>query len=498
MCLVLLAAVATLAAAASPAWAASRVIVRGAGFGHGVGMSQYGAYGFAKRGRDHAFILAHYYSGTQLGKLTGPSETRVLLRSGARMTFSGATGVAGGRRLDPAQTYAATRALGGAVVLRSAGGRDLGTYQAPLRVAGSAAGVLLRGAAANGVTDGRYRGDLELRPGTLGMNAINVVSLEDYVRGVVAGEVPASWPPEALRAQAVAARTYAIATSKNGDGFDQYADTRSQMYIGIKGEIASTNGAVAGTAGEVVTYAGKPIVTYYFSTSGGRTEDVENSFVGAEPSPYLKSVEDPFDTESPRHRWTVRMTLGQAGARLGGLVKGSLRQIRVLSRGRSPRVVRAQVVGSRGRRSVTGPQLRAKLGLYDTWARFTVITASATRGDGNAPGSGGGGSTTGPDTGGAAPRTGGATPGTAAAAARAALPLAAAREALVGRVVGAIAGRVAGAGRWITLERFSGGSFVAQFEARTGAGGRYRVSVREPGLYRVRYAGEPGPPVRVR
>jgi stage II sporulation protein D len=379
-------AVATLAVAGAPAHGASRVIVRGAGFGHGVGMSQYGAYGFAKHGRDHAFILAHYYSGTQLGKLTGPAEARVLLRSAARMAFSGAAAVAGGPRLDPAQTYAATRALGGAVVLRSAGGRELGTFQAPLRVVGSPAGVLLRGTASNGVRDGRYRGDLDLRPGPLGMSAINVANLEDYVRGVVAGEVPASWPAEALRAQAVAARTYAIATSKNGDGFDQYADTRSQMYVGISGERASTNAAVAATAGEVVAYEGKAIVTYYFSTSGGRTENVENSFIGAEPAPYLTSVADPYDTASPRHRWTVRMTLGRASARLGGLVKGGLRQIRVLERGRSPRVVRAQVVGTRGRTTVTGPQLRARLGLYDTWARFTVITATAKRGDGSGSG----------------------------------------------------------------------------------------------------------------
>src|SRR5436190_14277100 len=108
---ILLVALALLAAAPAPAHGASRVIIRGAGFGHGVGMSQYGAYGFAKRGRDHAFILHHYYSGTQLGKLTGPAEARVLLRSGARMAFSGAAALAGGPRLDPAQTYAATRAL---------------------------------------------------------------------------------------------------------------------------------------------------------------------------------------------------------------------------------------------------------------------------------------------------------------------------------------------------------------------------------------------------
>ena len=487
-CLILLAATLAIAATAAPAQGASRVIIRGAGFGHGVGMSQYGAYGFAKRGYDYGFILRHYYSGTQIGKLDAPAEVRVLLRNAARISFSGSVGVRGARSLDPAQTYVAAPALAGGVVLRSAGGRDLGTFDAPLRVAGTSAGVRVAGRAANGVSGGRYRGDLELRPGTLGMSAINAVALEDYVRGVVAGEVPASWPDAVLRAQAVAARTYAIATSKNGDGFDQYADTRSQMYPGISGEHPRTNAAVGATAGEVVAYEGKAIVTYYFSTSGGRTEDVENSFLGAEPAPYLKSVSDPYDTASPRHRWTVRMTLGQASARLGGLVKGYLRQIRVLSRGQSPRVVRAQIVGTRGRTSVTGPQLRAKLGLYDTWARFTVITASAVRGDGNTPApSGGGGGK--PATGGAEPRAAGAAP----------LAIASAREAAVTPAVGAIVGRVtpAIAGRWVVVERFAGRSWVAQFESRVAAGGAYRANVRAPGLYRVRYAGEPGPPVRV-
>jgi stage II sporulation protein D len=402
-CPTLLAAVLTLAVTAGPAQGASRVIVHGAGFGHGVGMSQYGAYGFATHGKDHAFILAHYYSGTQLGRLSGPSEVRVLLRSAAQGSFSGVTAVAGGRRLDPSRTYAATAALGGAVVLRSAGGRNLGSYKAPLRIVGSERGLLLRGRAANAVTNGRYRGDLELRPGALGLSAIDVVSLEDYVRGVVAGEVPGSWPAEALRAQAVAARTYAIATRKNGAGFDQFADTRSQMYVGIAGEQPSTNAAVAGTSGEVVVHGATPIVTYYFSSSGGRTENVENSFIGSRPQPWLQSVDDPYDGAAPRHRWTVRMTLRQADARLGGLVKGELRGITVLQRGRSPRIVRAQVIGTRGRTAVTGPQLRARLGLYDTWARFTVITAHAVRGDGGSAG-GRGTAPGGPGTGGAAPR----------------------------------------------------------------------------------------------
>ena len=142
---------------------------------------------------------------------------------------------------------------------------------------------------------------------------------------------------------------------------------------------------MAATAGEVVSYDGKPVVTYYFSTSGGRTENVENAFLGAVPAPYLTSVEDPYDDVSPRHTWMRQMSLRSAQRRLGSLVKGSLTRIRVLRRGRSPRVVAAQVVGTGGRTAVSGPTLRRKLGLYDTWARFTVITATARRGDGNAP-----------------------------------------------------------------------------------------------------------------
>ena len=204
------------------------------------------------------------------------------------------------------------------------------------------------GSSANGVTDGRYRGNLEIRATSLGgVSAINAIGIEDYVRGVVAGEMPSGWPQEALRAQAVAARTYALATSKAGDGFDQYADTRSQVYNGIAGETPATDAAVAATAGEIVAFAGKPVPTYFFSTSGGRTENVENVFIGATPAPYLTSVDDPYDDASPRHKWVRQMSLRSAQRRLGSLVKGSLTRIRVLRRGQSPRVVSAQVVGTR-------------------------------------------------------------------------------------------------------------------------------------------------------
>lgn len=474
-----LAAALVACAAAAPAQGASRLVVSGAGFGHGIGMSQYGAMGFAQQGADHAAILAHYYTGTQLAALGGPSEVRVLLKTAARARFSGAASVAGNRTLDPAQVYEAVRGLSGGVLLRSAGGRDLGTYQAPLTITGAPAGLVLRGRAQNGVSNGRYRGTLEIRPAALGgLSAINALDLESYVRGVVAGEMPSIWPAEALRTQAVAARTYALATTKSGDGFDQYADTRSQVYNGINGETATSDAAVAGTRNEIVVFNGKPIVTYYFSTSGGRTENIENSFLGAEPEPYLVSVDDPYDAASPRHRWVKRMSLRGAQRRLGSLVKGSLRRIRVLRRGRSPRVVRAEIVGTGGTTRATGPQLRRKLGLFDTWARFTVITSKGARGDGDKPETP---ATPGSPTGGIAPRA-------IRTFAAVALPVA-------GTISGAISPLVAGAP--IAIERWSGTAWVKQFDVAARASGRYSAIVRRSGLYRVRQADVAGPPVRI-
>ena len=358
---------ALLLAGTASAGAESKLTIRGAGFGHGVGMSQYGALGFAQKGTGYREILAHYYTGTKLG--AAPTQpVRVLLASPTGVVRFSAATRAGTRKLDSRKSYGA-RARGGSVDLLSSTGRRLATVPAPLRVTStSRSPVVLAG-------KGAYRGALELRPAGGGLNVINAVSLEHYLQGVVPVESPSSWPIEALKAQAVAARTYAITTTKGGAGFDQYADTRSQVYGGVKVEVASTNQAVRATRGEVVTYAGQPVVTFFFSTSGGRTEDVENTSLGNKPLPWLKSVSDPHDDVSPVHRWgPIRMSLSEAGRKLGGLVKGSFRGIDVVSRGRSPRVVAADVVGSGGRVRVTGAQLRARLGLRDTWAYFTAVS----------------------------------------------------------------------------------------------------------------------------
>ena len=455
------------ACAPATADAANRFSIRGAGFGHGVGMSQYGAMGYASHGWDYRRILAHYYSGTGLGVLKEPRDVRVLLQSTTgSAAFSGASR-AGGRTLSPARTYYARGRAGGQVQLLSASGRSLAVVAAPLRATGP--GLLtLKGRAGNGRTDGSYRGALEFRGGTFGgVNAINALPVDEYVKGVIPLESPASWPIEALKAQAVAARTYALTTSKGGDGFEHYPDTRSQVYGGASAEQPSTNLAADQTAGQLVTYEGTPVPTYFFSTSGGRTEDVENTTLGTEPKPWLRSVEDDYDSVSPKHRWgPLRMSYASAGAKLRGLVNGSFRGVKVIRRGSSPRIVEAEVVGSRGRTRVDGATLRARFALNDTWAFFTSIKTRPTPPPPATPD----------------PGTGGAVP-------------------LVARVpdIAGLAGRVipARVGATVAIERLTGGRWVTVGGAKVRRGGRYRTGVPAPGLYRVRHRGETGPGVGV-
>ena len=462
--------------AAAPASAASRLTIRGAGFGHGVGMSQYGAMGFAKQGVGYAEILRHYYTGTALGTAEPNRVVRVLMQAtSGSASFSGAER-AGSRALSPGKTYRAARRGIGQVDLFAPTGKRIGTFTAPLQVDGGADGIVLKGRALNGRTNGAYRGILELRPGAFGINAINAVPLDAYVQGVVPVESPASWPIEALKAQAVAARTYAITSTKGGTGFEHYPDTRSQVYGGIGVETASTNRAVAETAGQLVTYEGRPVTTYFFSTSGGRTENVENS-LGGTPQPWLKAVDDPYDDVSPRHRWTLKLGLGAAGAKLSGLVKGSFRGIKVIKRGASPRVVAADVVGTRGRTRVSGATLRARFGLYDTWAFYTSISTKKKPPPAEAP-------VEVPPQPAAGEGTGGVTPGARMTRFRA-----------IGSVAGTVLPARDGEGVEIQVRRNGSWHTVLTTRVRDGA---YRAAVTQPGVYRSRFRGDAGPAVAVR
>ena len=332
-------------------------VVKGRAFGHGVGLSQYGAYGFAKHGRSYRQIVGHYYSGTKVGEARG-AKVRVLVGGGGAIDFSGAE-AACGERLKEKKRYRFERS-GGGVALATSGGRRLASC-------GDSGGA--RGG--SGVTysgKGDYRGELLAVAAGGGLNAVNRVGIDDYVRGVVSNEMPSSWPGDALRAQALVARSYALTSTVNGAGFDLYDDTRSQVYEGKSSETGPGNRAVKATAGEVVKAGGRIARTYYFSTSGGRTENSEFGFPGGSRVSYLKSVRDPYDDASPYHRWKERFSQGAMESRLG--VAGSLREVKVLKRGRSPRIVKARIVGSGGSETVSGTTLQARLGLLSSWADF--------------------------------------------------------------------------------------------------------------------------------
>jgi stage II sporulation protein D len=468
-----LAVAATFLALVPAAHAATKLTITGAGFGHGIGMSQYGAYGYSLHLKDYGFILGHYYTGTTLGKLDSDPEVKVLLQGSKKtVSFTGAV-AAGDLKLDVAKTYTVRRGDTG-LVLRDATGAAVGTTPGPLRV-DAAVGEPLRlsGTSVPGVRNGLYRGALVISASGSGLIAVNALDLEDYVRGVVSAESPSAWPVEALKAQAVAARTYALTTHAGGGAFDQYADTRSQVYRGVAAETPSTDAAVTATAGQVVTFGGQPVTTYFFSTSGGETEDVQNVFVGSDPKPWLKAVEDPFDGVSPKHRWgPFRFTASQVQRKLQRYVRGRFQRIKVVQRGVSPRVVRAQVVGTGGTTTVTGPQLRSAFGLYDTWAYFTSVTSKASKTKTAKKKATPGGDP-----------SGGVSPGVRAASLRAP------------RIEGTIA--PARAGRWLKVQRRVGARWVTAADSKVLRGGRYSVAVPGRGVYRVAYGSAVGPDVRV-
>ena len=351
---------------ASPAQASVTWVVKGHGFGHGVGVSQYGAYGYALHGKTYRWILAHYYRGTTIGQVQGAPIVRVLLDvSPSDVGFSRATGACG-LRLDPSRAYEAHRS-GGSVMLRTGSGKRLANCGRKLRAAG--------GGTIEIASRGAYRGALEVVPtesdaGSL--NAINALPLEQYVKGVVPNESPPSWPQEELRTQAVESRSFALTGDVGGNGFDLYDDTRSQVYGDLSTETAATNAAVDATRGEVVTYAGEVAETFFSACSGGHTESVQNVFYGP-PVPYLVGVPDPYDYYCPLHSWKLTFSGPEISERLGAYLDGALKQIVVTERGASPRIVWARLVGTGGTTKIRGDQLASALGAYDRWMTFTKL-----------------------------------------------------------------------------------------------------------------------------
>ena len=340
-------------------------VVHGHGFGHGVGMSAYGAYGYALHGKGYKFILGHYYKGTSLGTITGPNVVRVLLTSTAGdVDFSEATSACR-TQLDPARTYQAHR-LGNTVVLRSSAGKPLARCGATLRAAGK--GVI------NIAGVGRYRGALETVVNESGeLNVVNALSVDNYVKGVIPNESPPSWPMAELKAQAVASRSFALTAGVGGDGFDLYSDTRSQVYKGLESEYTTSDQAEEETANQVLMYEGQIAETLFSACSGGKTESMKNVF--GVSIPYLVGVPDPYDSLCPLHEWTLKLSGPEISEKLSGLLDGRLAKVEITKTGYSPRIIEAKLYGTGGVTTVTGQQLEEALGSYSDWMTFEKVVA---------------------------------------------------------------------------------------------------------------------------
>ncbi len=371
--LILAAFVATTAAAApkrgAQAPACTRCVapvfvVTGRGWGHGVGLAQWGAYGYAREGSGYEEILAHYYQGTQLGQAP-VKRMRVLLAGAAKTLAVGSTAPFRVRDAlgDVHELDAGTQKFGSGLRLRATGDQKPQQLQGPL--------VFLAGREPLELNKRAYRGELRVDVQQGKLRAINSLGLEPYLYGVVPAEMPHRWPAEALKAQAVAARSYALATKRSGD-FDVYSDVRSQVYRGIPEEEEPTNEAINATAGQVLTYEGKIARTYFFSSSGGRTATVTDVWPSSEAIPYLVAVDDPYDTASPYHRWGP-LVFTAKGARAKLKVPGPLRDLRTVLTP-SGRVGTLAAVGPKGETQVTSGDVRRLLGLRSTWFRVGVLT----------------------------------------------------------------------------------------------------------------------------
>ena len=213
-----------------------------------------------------------------------------------------------------------------------------------------------------------YRGRVRLVPQGSGVTAINHVDMEDYLYSVVGAEAIPSWPEDALKAQAVAARTYALYkrnTAKNRL-WDLDTTTKTQVYKGLNTEYTTTHQAVKATAGEVMTYNGKIILAVFHSSSGGHTENVED--IWSSPLPYLRGVVD-YDHNAPVFQWTKTLPQSQVSRSVGGV--GNIKAMIPERTTPQGRVVTMKVVGDRGTKRISGVKLRKALDLRSTLFRVS-------------------------------------------------------------------------------------------------------------------------------
>jgi stage II sporulation protein D len=254
-----------------------------------------------------------------------------------------------------------------------------------LTVDGVRLGRSLRFESASGIVEyegASYRGALALVAHDDRLLVLNHVGLESYLRGVVPSEMPAEWPLEALKAQAVAARSYTLANLKPGEPFDVCATTDCQVYRGMRVEHERADEAIALTRGVVLTYGDAFARTYYHSDSGGAVASSRE--VWGYSAPYLVARAD-VAARTPHRQWEYRLDAAAltASLRTYGIDVGGVRAVRIVGYSESGRAERAEVIGDRGRATVQGAALRNILrgaGLKST--RITMLGDLVARGDG--------------------------------------------------------------------------------------------------------------------
>jgi SpoIID/LytB domain protein len=393
---------ATLAAGAPPAAAATSFTFTGGGYGHGVGMSQWGAKGRADHGQIAGQILAAYYAGTTV-VTSAPAGPRVKLGDTASTTLAQPGGTmlfapAGGGLAGMANS-------GDTIRVWADGSRVLGQRTAP-----TASGIFVvadagqvgtatftQGVAASVGAFGRTYawGRLTFRvvtPGSLEV-VLDQLTMQQYLRGIA--EVPSSWPPTALAAQAIASRTYAayrLAHPQNAARFDLYASTVDQAYVGASQESAAAwLAAVGATDGQLITYGGVPIQAFYSSSNGGASES--SGYVFTTALPYLQAAADPYDAAvgNPNASWSRTYTGAEvqfAVAYAGFGDVGEVQRVAVTGgTGASGRVDRATiaVTGTTGSVTLTGNQLRSAVNAVMPGARDLLSTKFAISGGAPAP-----------------------------------------------------------------------------------------------------------------
>jgi stage II sporulation protein D len=404
-------------AGASAASAARVVTIKGGGWGHGMGMSQYGAYGRALAGRGAKSIVEHYYSGASLKGARMPKIRVGLLQGRSSVTLSSKKKSGkGGHIVISVRGPGSKVTMGGPgdsfrVALQKAGKmkvfkngkrvarngrRAFGSHRRPLVVKYERFGSLAR---VSGKLYGFAHGRLQLGTysssvcGGQCMRVVLSIPMQEYLLGL--GEVPSSWPQSALRAQAIAGRTYAYEKSRRTGAHRSpcdctvYDSTVDQAYVGDAKRTTSGvywkdwRRAVKRTRGKVILVHGRPIQALYSSSSGGHTENNENVW-GGSPISYLRGVRDRPDrvAANPNHTWRQQMSWSAFSSRLGAAYGiGRLQRVVLLKPfGVSGRVTvpkpnrkgGARIVGTSGTVRVSGYSLKLALGLRDTLFRISV------------------------------------------------------------------------------------------------------------------------------